>query len=230
MERNVCFILDVGNGVERVGCGIQPKVQLPPPHWQPVGKISFLYGGRGAPWRNSTVSSDNHLEINWSSDQHHLNCFQCCLSSVPGLDGSHIPKANSQNHGSCCHGYSLVIMSLTFSTWWGFQSLQDSSQDMAQNIVHRPWGGTKGPGLCLVTKLVLFGLLWLSSFVSASSHFSELIPWLKFPPRRQVEAEVGTGRTIGSCSVSNLYSINIRLMTEMGEVYRLQRTRDQISG
>ena len=134
---------------------------------------SFLYGGRGAPWRNSTVNSDNHLEINWSSDQHHLNCFQCCLSSVPGLDGSHMPKANSQNCGSSCHGYSLVIMSLTFSTWWGFQSLQDSSQDMAQNIVHRPRGGTKGPGLCLVTKIVLFGLLWLSSFVSASSHFSD---------------------------------------------------------
>ena len=45
---------------------------------------------------------------------------------------------------------------------------------------------------------------------------------------RQVED--GEGRTIGSCSISNLCLKNIRLMTEMGEIYRLQKTRDQISG
>ena len=40
----------------------------------------------------------------------------------------------------------------------------------SQNIVCSPWGGTKGPWLCLVTTLLLFVLLWLLSFVSACSH------------------------------------------------------------
>ena len=61
---------------------------------------------------------------------------------------------------------------VNFSTWWGFQYLQDSSQDMAQNIVYSPWEETKGPCLCLMTKLLWFDLLWLFSFVSACSFFS----------------------------------------------------------
>ena len=43
---------------------------------------------------------------------------------------------------------------------------------MAQNIICSPWGGTKGPWLCLMTKLLLFGLTWLFSFASAFSHYS----------------------------------------------------------
>ena len=66
-----------------------------------------------------------------------------------------------------------VIMYLTSFTWWGFQYLPDSSQDMAQNIIYSSWEGTKSPWLCLVTKLLLLGLLWLFSFVSACSHFSD---------------------------------------------------------
>ena len=36
-----------------------------------------------------------------------------------------------------------------------------------------PWGGTKGPWLCLMAKLLLFCLAWLFSFLSAFSHFSD---------------------------------------------------------
>ena len=41
-------------------------------------------------------------------------------------------------------------MQLTFSTWWGFQCLQSSSKDMAQNIIYSPEGGTQGSELCLM--------------------------------------------------------------------------------
>ena len=72
------------------------------------------------------------------------------------------------------HGYSLVIMELISSTCRGFQYLQDSSQDTAQNTVDSSWGGTKCFWLCLMTKLLLCGM-WspLSFFVSAFSHFSD---------------------------------------------------------
>ena len=76
--------------------------------------------------------------VTWSSDKHHLDCFKYSYSSVPELVCSHFSEASSWNCGSLCHGYSLVIMQLMSSTWWGFQSLQDSSQDMAQNITYSP--------------------------------------------------------------------------------------------
>ena len=32
----------------------------------------------------------------------------------------------------------VVIIQLTSSTWWGFQSVQNSSQDLAQNMISGP--------------------------------------------------------------------------------------------
>ena len=46
-------------------------------------------------------------------------------------------------------------------------------KDMAQNVIYHPWRGTKGPWLCFMAKLLLFCLVWLLSFVSAFSHFSD---------------------------------------------------------
>ena len=63
------------------------------------------------------------------------------------------------------------------STWWGFQYLQNSSKDMAQNIIYSPWGGNKSPWLCLMAKLWLFCLAWLFSFASA---FFSLLWWNLF--------------------------------------------------
>ena len=68
--------------------------------------------------------------------------------------------------------YVLVgSMQLTSSTWWRFRYLQNSSKDMAQNIICSPWRGTKGPWLCLMAKLLfcltdffsfcIFSVLWL---------------------------------------------------------------------
>ena len=55
---------------------------------------------------------------------------------------------------------------------WGFTVYKTALQEMNQNIICGPWEWTEGLWLCLMTKL-LFGLLWLFFFVSASSHFSD---------------------------------------------------------
>ena len=47
----------------------------------PLGK-SFYRQREGATGRNSTVSSDNHLEIgHWWSDQQHIDCFKWLIFS-----------------------------------------------------------------------------------------------------------------------------------------------------
>lgn len=60
---------------------------------------------------------------------------------------------------------------------------------MAQNIIYSPWERTKSLWLCLKTTLLLFGLLWPFSFVSAFLiSLIKLIHRLKFPTdRRQAE-------------------------------------------
>ena len=40
-------------------------------------------------------------------------------------------------------------------------------------VISSPWGGTQGPWLCVMAKLLLFCLVWLLSFASAFSHFSD---------------------------------------------------------
>ena len=82
VERKVCFISDTGNCERRGrrgqrGCCRWTSVQRPtPPHWQPVGQERLKTEG-GATCRNSTVSSDSHLQVGHRcSDQSHLDCFR----------------------------------------------------------------------------------------------------------------------------------------------------------
>ena len=78
-------------------------------------------------------------------------------------------------------------------------------EDMAQNVLYRPWGGTKDPWLCLMTKLLLFCPVWLFSFASEFFFTSliTLILWLKFFYRQKTGGGHGRGgRTTGSCSIS----------------------------
>ena len=52
---------------------------------------------------------------------------------------------------------------------------------MTQNIIYGPWKGAKGPWLCLMSRLLQFGLLWLLSFVTAFIlSLIKLILWVKF--------------------------------------------------
>ena len=81
----------------------------------------------------------------------------------------------SQHHqisGSNWSGVYMLMNSISWisSTWWGFKYLQNSSKNVTQTI-YSAWGGAKGPWLCLLTKLVLFCLVWQLSFASAFSHF-----------------------------------------------------------
>ena len=58
----------------------------------------------------------------------------------------HQPSGSSRSGG-----YMLVgSTQLTSSTWWGSPYPQNSSKDMAQNIIYSPWRGTKSPWLCLM--------------------------------------------------------------------------------
>ena len=74
MEMKVCFILDAGEGEGRES-GLLSKGQLPLPR-QAVGE-SFCRQREGATSRNSTVSSDAHLESgHWWPAYCHLDCFK----------------------------------------------------------------------------------------------------------------------------------------------------------
>ena len=48
-------------------------------------------------------------------------------------------------------------------------------KNMAQNIIYKPWGGTKDLWFCFMAKVLLFCLAWLFSFLSPLSH-----PLIKF--------------------------------------------------
>ena len=69
---------------------------------------------------------------------------------------------------------------------------------MAQNIIYNPWETTKGAWLWLMTILLLFGLLWLFSFVLAFlTSLIKLILWLKFSTgQRQRTWWRGKDRTV----------------------------------
>ena len=130
----------------------------------------------------------------------------------------HQPSGSQMLWGLCACGQQK----LTSSTWWGFQYLQNSSKDMAQNISCSPWGGTKGPWLCLMATIVIlscltvflslciFSLLWLNLFFGTQGRPKRL----KFSYRREAGGgharESGGGGwgglspkgPIGSCSVT----------------------------
>ena len=87
---------------------------------------------------------------------------------------------------------------LTPSTWRRFQDLQNSSKDMAQNIIYSPWGGTKGPWLCGMAKVLLFCLAWLFSFFSAFlTSLIKFILWLIFLYKQKAGGGHGWGSILG---------------------------------
>ena len=90
------------------------------------------------------------------------------------VGGEVIRSQHHQPSGSNWSGISMFVGSIQLtSTWWGFQYLENSSKEMAQNIIHSPWRGTKGPWLCSMAKQLWFCLVWLFFFLSAFSQFSD---------------------------------------------------------
>ena len=98
---------------------------------------SFYRQREGAICRNSAVSSDSQLEIgHQGADQRHP-CFSVkfpfqgrfvfiFLRPVLGIGAADVMWLQS--------GHCVV----NFSTWWGYQYLQNSSQDRAGNITYSP--------------------------------------------------------------------------------------------
>ena len=87
------------------------------------------------------LHAEHHRQLRWPSQNRSsvVRPASSWLFKVQLLFSSRVSlfpflEASSWNCGSWCHGHSLVIMQLMSSTRWGFQDLQGSSQDMAQNI------------------------------------------------------------------------------------------------
>ena len=88
-----------------------PKTEFPPAPPHQSGGKSFCRQREGANAETAQSALAVILKlIMRRCDQHHLDCFKYSQSSVPGLVCSHFLEASSQNCGSLCHGYSLVIM------------------------------------------------------------------------------------------------------------------------
>ena len=74
---------------------------------------------------------------------------------------------------------------------------------MAQNIIYSLWEESKGPWLCLMPTLLLFGLLWcFPLFLHSSFLWLNLFFDQSFPQTGGRQRKGGEGRTIGTCSVS----------------------------
>ena len=114
----------------------------------------------------------------------------------------------------------------------GFQYLWNSSQDMAHNTIYSPWGGTNGPWLHSVTKLLLLGLVFLCFCTFSLLWIYSLTKVFLQTKGRQ---RTWRGSTIGSCSISCLcYKMKLsaegqqRLPENPGSVW--ERTRQGLLG
>ena len=183
-----------------MGVGWTPA-QRPAPPPLTVEARAFRAGGREA---LSALPVMLKLVTKWSG-QHHLDCFKYYYSSAPRSVCSHIFEAGSRNCSSLCHGYSLVIMPLTSSTWWGFNLYKSA---------HRRRLRTGSMSHEEELKVLDYAQWWnhyyMVSFDCFPSflHFltSPIIFCLKFFHRPKAGWGLGWGRTIASCSVSDSVS------------------------
>ena len=98
------------------------------------------------------------------------------------VDGEVIWSQHHQPSTSNPSGVYMLVgcTQLTSSTWWGLYHLQNSSKDMAQNIIYSSWGRTN-PWLYWMVKLLLLVLLNCFSFsLYFPIYLIKLILWLEF--------------------------------------------------
>ena len=112
---------------------------------------------KGATYRNSIVRIDSHLEIGYMVVLSCLlDCFKYGWSSHPGsvpfiylfwqqFSGSWQLTSWLQSSHPVVNFFHLLGVSIS----------TNSTKDMAQGIICDPWGGSKGPWLCLMSKLLL---------------------------------------------------------------------------
>ena len=133
-----------------VACGIFPDQGLNPCplHWQADSQ----------PLHHQGSPRERFLKTGWGTG---VMGYMISLWVFFWLvSGEKIRSQHHQPSGSNMSGVYVLVGSieLTSSIWWGFQYEQNISKDMAQHIFSSPWGGTEGPWLCLMGKLLLFCL------------------------------------------------------------------------
>ena len=128
---------------------------LPGPGIKPMS--SALAGGF------LTIAPPGKPRERFSKTGWEMGVVGCVISSWTFwlVGGEIIGSQHHQPSGSKQSGVYMLVGSiqLTSSTWWGFQYLQNSSKDIAQNITYSPWRGTKSPRLCLMLNYYYFVLL-----------------------------------------------------------------------
>ena len=94
-------------------------------------------------------------------------------------------EASSQNCGSSCHGYSLVLMLLTSPTWWGFIIYKTAHRIVVQShsrvqLFAAPWTAALQASLSFT---IFWSLLRLMSIelVMPSNHLILYYPCLLLP-------------------------------------------------
>ena len=105
VEKKVCFILEAGNRGGGGGGRRASHVQRPTPRPRQTVDKSFYR------WRQGAICPLQQLSSNRSC--HCLTSIILIVLSttiLPGLVCFHFFEASSQNCGSLCHGYNLVIM------------------------------------------------------------------------------------------------------------------------
>ena len=115
MGRRVCCNSDASNWW---GGWMSVQGPRPPPPATSRARAFRDRSGRGATCRNSAVGSGSHHSIGYRWPERSILVV---LSTVNlSIQGPFVPiafAASSQNSGSLCPGYSLVIMWSTSSTW-----------------------------------------------------------------------------------------------------------------
>ena len=134
----------------------------------------------------TTQSAYSHLEMDHLWSGHVILIVSSTVNlQFHGWFVSISFKVSSQNVAA--HVMAAVWPSSSYisSAWWGFQCLHGSTQGVALNTVYSLWEGTECPWLCLMTALLLFGLLCFPFFLHFLTSLIKLILWLKFFHRRK---------------------------------------------
>ena len=140
----------------------------------------------------STIPGLGRSPGRWHGNPLQYSCLENSMDRGAWKATVHmVAKSRTQLKGPSTHVHSLqlqgqshslrpvgivavYIMSTVWSsrsfTWYGV-SMYNTAYKIWLNIIYSPWGWTKGLWLCLMTKQLLIGLLWLFSFVSMFSHF-----------------------------------------------------------
>ena len=161
-ERKVGFILNAGNW----GGGRTPAKKADSP---PVRGQEFYRQAEEGKFQTSKSALTIILKlVTWWSDQHHLHV----LSIVNFQFQGHFVLISLKPV------LRIVAADVMPTVWSSCSQLLPPGRGFrlhkaAQNIIYSPSEEAQSPWVCLMAELILFGLIYLFSFVPAFSHFSD---------------------------------------------------------